>query len=154
MRLTVFQRKDSTTLPVLIVPQRILDDEGEAIGTFTLILDMGGVETAKPIDYRIGDDVHERLERIARELQAIGLATRLPTNAGILPLDHPELAELTPREREILAYLMGGKRVPAIAKQLFISQDTVRSHLKSTFRKLGVSNQSDLVQHVLALRGF
>ena len=54
MRLTIFQRKDSTTLPVLIVPQRILDDEGEAVRTFLVILDMGSVETAKLIDYRTG----------------------------------------------------------------------------------------------------
>ena len=59
---------------------------------------------------------------------------------------------LSGREREILAHLVGGQRVRVIAKQLFISQDTVRGHLKSVFRKLGVSNQSDLVQHVLALR--
>ena len=83
--------------------------------------------------------------------RAIGLAAQLPSNAGLLPLDYPELADLTAREREVLAHLVGGERVRAIAKQLFISQDTVRGHLKSTFRKLGVSNQSDLVQQVLAL---
>ena len=83
MRLTMLQRKNSTTLPVLVVPQRILDDDGEAVGTFSVLLDMGSVETAKPVDYRAGDELHERLERIARELQAIGLASQLPTGSRL-----------------------------------------------------------------------
>ena len=151
MRLTLLQRKDSTTFPVVIVPQRILDEGGEVVGTLSVVLDMGGVETAKPVDYRTGDDLPERLERIAREIKALGLAARFPTAAGPLPLEHPDLADLSPREREVLAHLAGGQRVPAIAGELYISQDTVRGHLKSIFRKVGVSSQSELLQHVRKL---
>lgn len=153
MRLTMLQRKDSTTFPVLIVPQRVVDEQGEVVGSFSVLLDMGGVQTAKPMSYRTGDDVPERLDRIARELQAIGLAARTSTGGEPLPLEHPDLADLSPREREVLAHLVGGERVPAIAERLFLSQDTVRGHLKSIFRKVGVSSQSALLRHVQRLRG-
>jgi DNA-binding CsgD family transcriptional regulator len=51
----------------------------------------------------------------------------------------------------VLALLMSGARVPAIAKQLFISPNTVRNHLKAIYRKVDVSSQSDLVEWVRSL---
>ena len=152
MRLTMLQRKDSTTFPVLVVPQLIINDAGEPVGSFSIILDMGSVETAKPVGYRSGDKLQNKLDRIARELQTIGKTAVLRSNGG-LPTDHPDLADLSDREREVLAHLMGGARVPAIAKSLFISPHTVRGHLKSIFRKLGVANQSELVEHIQGLTG-
>ncbi len=92
----------------------------------------------------------QRLHEIALELQALSLSLDIPS-AGSVQLGHPDLAELTPREREVLAHLVGGERVPSIAKRLFISQHTVRGHLKSIFRKVGVESQSDLIQYVRSL---
>ncbi len=58
----------------------------------------------------------------------------------------PKLTEpLSPREREVLDQLLAHKRPPAIAKTLFISQHTVRNHLKSIFAKLGVDSQQELL---------
>jgi DNA-binding CsgD family transcriptional regulator len=62
-----------------------------------------------------------------------------------------ELADLSVREREVVALLMAGERAPAIAKQLHISPHTVRNHLKSVFRKLGVGSQSELIQRIRTL---
>ena len=61
------------------------------------------------------------------------------------------LAELSEREREVLAHLMDGSRVPTIAKQLFISPNTVRNHLKAIYRKVGVSSQNSLIEMVKGL---
>jgi DNA-binding CsgD family transcriptional regulator len=60
-----------------------------------------------------------------------------------MPLD-----ALTKRELEILAELAEGGRVPTIGKKLFISQHTVRNHLRSIFSKLGVHSQAELVSYV------
>ena len=80
-----------------------------------------------------------------------GGSAELPGGAQI-PLNHPDLAELSPREVEVLGKLAGGSRVPSIATELHISQHTVRNHLKSIYRKAGVQGQSELIEWVRALR--
>lgn len=52
---------------------------------------------------------------------------------------------LSPREREIVMAVLSGKRVSAVARTLDISPHTVRNHLKSIFRKLGVHSQVELL---------
>lgn len=54
-------------------------------------------------------------------------------------------AELSPREYEVLCYLGRGYNSPYIAKTLFISDSTVRSHLKSIYKKTGVSSRMELI---------
>lgn len=48
---------------------------------------------------------------------------------------------LTPREKEILSILSTGCTNKEIAKALFISEKTVKSHLNSIFRKLNVTRR-------------
>lgn len=57
----------------------------------------------------------------------------------------PGLERLSRREIEVVRMLLRGDRVPVIARQLFISQSTVRNHLSSVFRKLRVSSQQELI---------
>ncbi|MEW5723873.1 MAG: response regulator transcription factor [Thermodesulfobacteriota bacterium] len=52
---------------------------------------------------------------------------------------------LTRRELEVLQRLVLGDTDRKIAQSLFISEHTVRSHLKSLYRKLGVSSKSQAV---------
>jgi DNA-binding NarL/FixJ family response regulator len=59
---------------------------------------------------------------------------------------------LSTREREIVTMLLAGDRVPAIAQSLHLAQPTVRNHLSSTFRKLRVSSQQELI-YLLRDRG-
>ena len=62
------------------------------------------------------------------------------------PVDPLEkLDGLSPREREIVGAVVTGKRVSAVARSLDISPHTVRNHLKSIFRKLGVHSQVELL---------
>lgn len=56
-----------------------------------------------------------------------------------------EEAGLTKRERDILLVLARGRDVPSIAKQLFISENTVRSHSKSIYRKLNIHSKQELL---------
>jgi len=53
--------------------------------------------------------------------------------------------KLSTRELEIVARLVSGDRVPAIAQALFLSQATIRNHLSNAFRKLGVVSQQELI---------
>jgi DNA-binding CsgD family transcriptional regulator len=56
------------------------------------------------------------------------------------------LAALTSRERQIVVQLLDGSRTALIAEEFRISVNTVRNHLKSIFRKLGVNSQAQLVR--------
>ena len=59
--------------------------------------------------------------------------------------ESPMLALLSRREREIVTSLVAARPVKQIAKTLNISPHTVRNHLKSSFRKLNVGSQVELV---------
>lgn len=56
---------------------------------------------------------------------------------------------LTPREKEILQELTNGLSYKKIAETLFISLDTVRSHIKNIYHKLHVSSKSGAVAKAL-----
>ncbi len=58
---------------------------------------------------------------------------------------------LSKREREVFGYLVKGYTSPYIAKALFISDSTVRSHTKSIYRKFEVSSRTDLIEIVRSL---
>lgn len=53
---------------------------------------------------------------------------------------------LTDREFEIISYLVEGKKNNEIAEQLFISQNTVKSHVRNVYRKLGINNRIELIK--------
>jgi DNA-binding NarL/FixJ family response regulator len=56
--------------------------------------------------------------------------------------DREQLAELTPREEEILKLLATGESNREIGKRLFISEQTVKNHVASIFRKLHVNDRT------------
>ena len=55
---------------------------------------------------------------------------------------------LSPRETEILGYLGRGHGIVFVANTLVISESTVRTHVKSIYRKLGVSSREELLRLV------
>lgn len=61
----------------------------------------------------------------------------------------PNETPLTQREKEVLNQLCMGKSYKMIADALFISQDTVRSHIKSIYKKLEVNSKSEAVAKAL-----
>jgi DNA-binding NarL/FixJ family response regulator len=51
--------------------------------------------------------------------------------------------ELTQREQEILQLIVKGRSNKEISAALFISEDTVKTHLKTLFQKMGVSARTE-----------
>lgn len=49
--------------------------------------------------------------------------------------------DLTEREQVVLSYLLDGQPVRGIARSLGVTEATIRSHIRSIFRKLGVHSQ-------------
>lgn len=80
-------------------------------------------------------------------LTAVHLASRglhvLPKNgAGPTPSMGPEL--LTPREADVLEHLRQGRANAEIALALHVSVETVRTHRRNIYRKLGVRTRREL----------
>jgi DNA-binding NarL/FixJ family response regulator len=61
-------------------------------------------------------------------------------------------ASLSARELEVLLLLDEHLGTDEIAKRLFISEHTVRSHVKSLLRKLGVSSRRDALEQLAVAR--
>jgi len=61
-------------------------------------------------------------------------------------------AALSAREVEVLLLLDDHLGTDEIAKRLFISEHTVRSHVKSLLRKLGVSSRREALEHLAVAR--
>jgi len=61
------------------------------------------------------------------------------------------MAELTGREREVLAQLAEGHSNSAIARTLFITERTVEAHTTQIFQKLGLEESSDVHRRVSAV---
>ncbi|HUT42109.1 MAG TPA: response regulator [Gammaproteobacteria bacterium] len=66
---------------------------------------------------------------------------RVVQGESISPPDESPFAKLTPRESEILALLAEGQSNKVIARNLGISDGTVKLHVKSILRKLGVHSR-------------
>lgn len=69
----------------------------------------------------------------------------------VAPPSLPEV-NLTPREREILEHLVRGSSYKKIAADLFVSIDTVASHIKHIYEKLHVHSKSEAVAKALKHR--
>jgi DNA-binding NarL/FixJ family response regulator len=57
---------------------------------------------------------------------------------------------LTQRESEVLALLVSGHSNKGVASKLVVSEDTVKTHIRGLYRKLGVSDRSGAI--AVALR--
>jgi DNA-binding NarL/FixJ family response regulator len=58
---------------------------------------------------------------------------------------HPQLEQLTEREREILAWVATGRSNQEIADELVVSPDTVRTHVSRAMVKLHARDRAQLV---------
>ena len=61
---------------------------------------------------------------------------------------------LTPREAEVVRYLADGLTRQAVAAEMSVSEETVKTHTRGIYRKLDVHSQAELVQLVEKTRAF
>lgn len=114
-----------------------------------------GVRAILPIDVTTSEMI------LTVEAIAAGLVVLHPDVSDVLLQELPESNEpevpsnnqdvpLTPREIEVLQLLATGLGNKAIARQLNISEHTVKFHISSIFSKLGASSRTEAV--TLAMR--
>ena len=101
-----------------------LSDLEELVGAIRAVADGGSVVDPKVV---------EELVRVRRRSEA------------------SPLAELTPREREVLAEIARGKSNAAIAGSLFLTERAVEKHIGSIFTKLGLKWEDSVHRRVKAV---
>jgi DNA-binding CsgD family transcriptional regulator len=79
----------------------------------------------------------------ARRVRPVTEALRAPQP---VPDGRPEGSPLTRRERDVLAELSLGGSYSDVARALFVSENTVKTHLASVYRKLGVDRRVDALR--------
>jgi len=94
-------------------------------------------------------DFLEAAERVSRGGSALDpeVVKQLltPARAG------DPLAELTPREREVLGLVAEGRTNASIAKELWLTEKTVETHVRSILGKLDLAQDGDTHRRVLAV---
>ena len=70
---------------------------------------------------------------------------RIPAEVAAHLAEHMGDDALTPREVEVLQHLAGGNRNKDIGDRLFISEETVKVHIKHIMEKLGASDRTQAV---------
>ncbi|MGH2901360.1 MAG: response regulator transcription factor, partial [Solirubrobacteraceae bacterium] len=83
-------------------------------------------------------DVRHAIYLASRGLHVLPYATPATQTSPLLP------DVLTPREADVLEQLQLGRSNGEIAVALCVSVETVRSHARSVFRKLGVKGRREL----------
>jgi DNA-binding NarL/FixJ family response regulator len=83
-------------------------------------------------------------------LRALAVATRGELVAPrellryVLTKDHPgDLDTLSVRQREILGYVVEGLSNAEIGRRLYLSESTIKQHLRAAYKLLGVSNRTE-----------
>lgn len=140
---------------------RVRDGEGNWVDACLLTAPVGAEGSARHAFALIGPsapgfgvaedrvaDLERRLRQIGAEVRAAGLLDEIRS----MPRrdEFPQLAQLTTRQWEVLVRLLRGDRVASVARDLFVSESTVRNHLSAIFQIFGVHSQAELL---VMLRG-
>jgi serine/threonine-protein kinase PknK len=94
-------------------------------------------------------DFLDAVERIARGGSVLD-PSLVKALVGAGRRDHPH-AELTPREREVLALMAEGRSNNGIAHRLYITEGAVEKHVRSILMKLRLPTTDDDHRRVLAV---
>jgi DNA-binding NarL/FixJ family response regulator len=81
-----------------------------------------------------------------------GVLRDLLTTRRLVDEDEERLGRLTPRERSVLDMMADGLDRSAIAERMFLSTNTVRTHVQNIFAKLHVRSSLEAVALALRVR--
>lgn len=97
--------------------------------------------------YILKDTTSDEIIRAVREIHAGGRF--LPPAIASRLADRMIRPSLTPRELDVLRLVSRGRSNKEIASAMFISEETVKSHMKGLFHKLGVHDRAEAVSTAL-----
>ncbi|WP_430332855.1 response regulator transcription factor [Rhodococcus sp. ACT016] len=138
-------RKEAPGLPVVILSQHV-----EQLYARELLADeTGGVGYLLKDRVFEADEFLDALTRVAAGGTAIDPTVVAKLLGG--PTRRPHLAELTERERSVLALMAEGLSNTAIAQRLFLSESAISKYTTTAFDRLGIGREVSVNRRVLAV---
>lgn len=70
-------------------------------------------------------------------------------SVSVTAKDHKEtlyISQLTERENEIVALLLKGRTYKMIADEMYLSENTIKTHIKNIYSKLNVNSKTELIK--------
>jgi DNA-binding NarL/FixJ family response regulator len=128
----------------------ISSDQGAAVVVYTFEFEPGLVERALNAGVRGYLDKRDSAQRLVAALERVA-AGEIAVSSGGTKLHRAEIewpgraVGLSARESELLPLLAEGLKNNEIAEALYLSVNTVKTHLKDLYRKLGASNRAQAV---------
>jgi LuxR family transcriptional regulator, maltose regulon positive regulatory protein len=119
------------TLVGLLALAQVLVTRGDRSEARAVLAEARAIVELYP-DAGVFPDLLERQERKIRKTRA----SRVESTDG----------QLTERELEVLRFLPTELSVSELGKLLYVSPSTIKSHVKSVYRKLGVSSRKEAVE--------
>ena len=131
-------------------PARVdeLQSTGALFGERDAVTASGAVIRVQFAGHRIQLAERDLFFFVTLSAHAVPLGPDLLT--GVSEADVPDTATLSPREREVVALVAAGLTGPDIARELQISFETVRSHVRNALLKTDTHTRAQLVAKALA----
>jgi DNA-binding NarL/FixJ family response regulator len=116
------------------------------------LLDSGSDRRGYLLKQRVYDpaELRDAIQAVARGGAVIDPSLVDALVKGKAAIERSALAELSPRERQVLAEIAQGKSNTAIAESLVLSKRAVEKHINSIFLKLGLGFADDVSKRVKA----
>ena len=89
---------------------------------------------------------YDELSRTRKELSAKSETSISLKEIKAFAVEQGSKYRLTDRECEIVQLLMSGRSVAAASKELYLSESTIKTHVRSVYKKLGVHNRQQMIE--------
>jgi DNA-binding NarL/FixJ family response regulator len=146
MKAAVEIRRSHPATAVLVLSQHV-----ESRHAVDLVASGGG------FGYLLKDrvlDVDEFLQATVRVKEGGSALDPEVVRQLLVPERDDALADLTPREREVLGLMAEGRTNAGIARRLWLTEKTVEAHVSSILGKLGLAPSGDDHRRVLAVLAY
>jgi DNA-binding CsgD family transcriptional regulator len=131
----MLRRPDGSRRAALLHLQVTPDAAGRPVRAIGTMLDVTGQRRPESA----AESERRRAQRLAQSLRAAQLTARAQMPAS------PQVAALSPREREVLGLIAGGLTSEEIAEALHITRHTARTHARNILDKLGARTRAHAV---------
>lgn len=137
---------------ILVLMQTVFEDDDRVFES--ICAGATGYILKKEVDNQLINAIKEL--RFGGSPMSPSIARKVLTKMQEIPqyIVQQELPDysLTPREKEVLACIVKGMSYKMISDQLFISYETVRTHVKHIYEKLHVASLTELVHKAMKER--